>query len=223
MGAECDRGYGHSGVAHGTGEVLGAGSLDAGSRHHSPDRLAEYAEAAVIAGLLVFNATLGFFQEGRAQATLAALKARLALTASVRRDGTWKEIPAAELVPGDTIKLSLGGIVAADATVLDGSILLDQSMLTGESVPIEAGAGLHAFAGALVRRGEATATVTATGPIRSSDGPRNSSVPPMSRGPSKRLSCGWCGTWPMVNGVVIVLVVVRPCPRCRWARSFRSS
>ncbi len=125
--------------------------------------LAEYAEAAVIAGLLVFNATLGFFQEGRAQATLAALKARLALTASVRRDGTWKEIPAAELVPGDTIKLSLGGIVAADATLLDGSILLDQSMLTGESVPIEAGAGLHAFAGALVRRGEATATVTATG------------------------------------------------------------
>ena len=125
--------------------------------------LGEYAEAAVIAGLLVFNAALGFFQEGRAQATLAALKSRLALTASVRRDGAWKDIPATELVPGDLIKLSLGGVVPADARLADGSILLDQSMLTGESVPIEAGPTVQAYAGALVRRGEATAIVTATG------------------------------------------------------------
>jgi H+-transporting ATPase len=125
--------------------------------------LHEYVEAGVIAGLLVFNAALGFFQEGRAQATLAALKSRLALTASVRRDGAWKNIPATELVPGDTMKLSVGGVVAADVKLVDGSILLDQSMLTGESVPIEAGAGLQTYAGALVRRGEATATVTATG------------------------------------------------------------
>ena len=125
--------------------------------------LHEYVEAAVIAGLLAFNAALGFFQEGRAQATLAALKSRLALTASVRRDGAWKNVPATELVPGDTVKLSLGGVVAADAKLTGGSILLDQSMLTGESVPIEAGAGLQTYAGALVRRGEATAIVTATG------------------------------------------------------------
>jgi H+-transporting ATPase len=125
--------------------------------------LREYVEAAVIAGLLVFNAALGFFQEGRAQATLAALKSRLALNASVRRDGGWKNIPATELVPGDTIKLSLGGVVAADAKLIEGSILLDQSMLTGESIPTEAGPGLQTYAGALVRRGEATATVTATG------------------------------------------------------------
>jgi H+-transporting ATPase len=126
--------------------------------------LHEYVEAAVIGGLLVFNAALGFFQEGRAQATLAALKSRLALTASVRRDGVWKTIPATELVPGDAVKLSLGGVVAADVKLVEGSVLLDQSMLTGESVPIEAGPGLQTFAGALVRRGEATATVTATGP-----------------------------------------------------------
>jgi H+-transporting ATPase len=125
--------------------------------------LHEYVEAAVIAGLLVFNAALGFFQEGRAQATLAALKSRLALSASVRRDGVWKVIPAAELVPGDAVKLSLGGVVAADVKLVEGSILLDQSMLTGESVPIEAGPGLQTYAGALVRRGEATAIVTATG------------------------------------------------------------
>ena len=125
--------------------------------------LHEYIEAAVIAALLVFNAALGFFQEGRAQATLAALKSRLALTASVRRDGAWKIIPATDLVPGDTVKLSLGGVVAADVKLTGGSILLDQSMLTGESVPIEAGTGLQTYAGALVKRGEATATVTATG------------------------------------------------------------
>ncbi|MHB2010142.1 MAG: HAD-IC family P-type ATPase, partial [Acidobacteriaceae bacterium] len=120
-------------------------------------------EAAVIAGLLVFNAVLAYFQESRAQATLTALKSRLALNASVRRDGNWKTIPAAELVRGDVVKLSLGGVVAADVHLVDGSVLLDQSMLTGESLPIEAGAGVDTYAGALVRRGEATAEVTATG------------------------------------------------------------
>ena len=124
--------------------------------------LHEYTEAAVIAALLLFNAALGFFNEARAQATLVALKSRLALTASVRRDGAWKTIPASGLVPGDTLKLSLGGVVAADVKLLAGSVLLDQSMLTGESIPIEAGAGLEIYAGALVRRGEATAVVTTT-------------------------------------------------------------
>jgi H+-transporting ATPase len=55
--------------------------------------LGKYIEAAIIAVLLVFNAALGFFQESRAQATLAALKSRLALNASVRRDGVWKMCP----------------------------------------------------------------------------------------------------------------------------------
>src|ERR1700733_4098467 len=125
--------------------------------------LGKYVESGIIAALLVFNAALGLFQESRAQATLAALKSRLALNASVRRDGTWKTIPAEELVPGDVIKLSLGGVVAADAHLTAGEVLLDQSMLTGESVPIEAGVGIETFAGALVRRGEAVAEVTATG------------------------------------------------------------
>jgi H+-transporting ATPase len=125
--------------------------------------LGKYVEAAIIATLLIFNAAVGLLQEGRAQATLAALKSRLALNASVRRDGVWKTIPAAELAPGDVVKLSLGGVVSADARLTGGEILLDQSMLTGESAPIEAGAGLDAYAGALVRRGEAVAEVTATG------------------------------------------------------------
>ncbi|MGB8412418.1 MAG: HAD-IC family P-type ATPase [Candidatus Binatus sp.] len=125
--------------------------------------LGKYVEAAVIAALLVFNAALGFFQESRAQATLAALKSRLALNASVRRDGVWKTVPAVGLVPGDVVKLSLGAVVAADVHIVEGSVLLDQSMLTGESIPIEGGAGAQTYAGALVRRGEAVAKVTATG------------------------------------------------------------
>jgi H+-transporting ATPase len=125
--------------------------------------LGKYVEAAIIAVLLAFNAALGFFQEGRAQATLAALKSRLALNASVCRDNVWATVPAAGLVPGDVVKLSLGAVVAADVRLTEGSVLLDQSMLTGESVPIEAGAGFETYAGALVRRGEAVAEVTATG------------------------------------------------------------
>jgi len=125
--------------------------------------LGKYVEASIIAALLVFNAVLGLFQESRARTTLAALKSRLALNASVRRDGAWKTVPAAELVPGDVVKLSLGGVVAADVHLTGGEVLLDQSMLTGESVPIEAGAGVQTYAGALVRRGEAVAEVTATG------------------------------------------------------------
>src|SRR5580698_3145623 len=125
--------------------------------------LHKYYEAGIIAALLVFNAALAYFQESRAQATLAALKSRLALTASVERDGAWKIVPAAELVCGDVVKLSLGAVVAADVHLTGGSVQLDQSMLTGESLPIEAGPGVDTFSGALVRRGEATALVTATG------------------------------------------------------------
>ena len=125
--------------------------------------LGEYVEASVICGLLLFNASLGFIQEGRASAALAALKKRLAPAALVRRDGAWARLPAAELVPGDLIRLPLGALVPADATVVSGSIMVDQSMLTGESVPVDVGAEGQVYAGAIVRRGQALAEVTATG------------------------------------------------------------
>jgi H+-transporting ATPase len=125
--------------------------------------LHDFVQAAIVFALLVFNAALGYFQSSRAQATLAALKSRLALNASIRRDGVWAVGLATTLVRGDIIKLSLGAIVAADARIVSGEVLLDQSMLTGESVPTEAGAGVQAYAGGLVRRGEAVAEVTATG------------------------------------------------------------
>ncbi len=125
--------------------------------------LGDYAQAGVVALLLAFNAGLGFVQESRARETLDALKSRLALVASARRDEAWANVSAADLVPGDVVKLSLGGVVAADVRLTEGSVLLDQSMLTGESVPVEAGPGTAAYSGALVRRGEALGEVTATG------------------------------------------------------------
>ena len=125
--------------------------------------LGEYVEASAVAFLLLFNAGLGFFQESRAQATLDALKSRLAVTASARRDDVWQTLSAPELVQGDVVKLSRGAVVPADVRLIAGAVLVDQSMLTGESVPIEAGPGFETFAGALIRRGEAVAQITATG------------------------------------------------------------
>jgi len=125
--------------------------------------LDEYVEAAVIGSLLIFNAILGFLQESRATAALAALKTRLAPTALACRDGEWTRRPASELVPGDAIRLPLGALVPADARVVSGSVLVDQSMLTGESVPVDANPGGQVYAGSLVRRGQAIAVVTATG------------------------------------------------------------
>src|ERR1700734_3295479 len=125
--------------------------------------LGDYVEAGVVAVLVIANAAIGFFQEGRAQATLDALKSRLALVAAVQRDGIWTTVPAATLVAGDLVKLSLGSVVAADVRLLEGSILVDQSMLTGESLPVEAGAGAETYAGALIRRGEAVGEIIATG------------------------------------------------------------
>jgi H+-transporting ATPase len=120
-------------------------------------------EAAVIAALLAVNAAIGFIEEGRASKALDLLRQRLVATARVRRDGAWRTVPAAELVPGDLVHLRMGDLAPADIEIGEGSVLLDQSALTGESVPVEAGAGARAYAAAIVRRGEATGVVTATG------------------------------------------------------------
>jgi H+-transporting ATPase len=125
--------------------------------------LGRHAEAVVIAVLLVFNAVLGFVQENRAQNALALLGRRLAVQARVLRDSLWQLLPARELVPGDVIHLRMGDLTPADVCLADGDVLLDQSALTGESVPAEAGAGQTVHAGTVVRRGEATGEVTATG------------------------------------------------------------
>lgn len=125
--------------------------------------LGKWDEAHVIAALIVLNAIVSFVQESRPDRALALLKQRLPVTARVRRDGRWQTLPAPELVPGDALHLRMGDLVPADLRLADGSVLLDQSALTGESLPVEAGAGAVAYAGAVMRRGEATGEITATG------------------------------------------------------------
>ncbi len=119
--------------------------------------------AGVIFLLLLFNASLSFFQEKKASAAMQLLKKKLNVTVRVMRDGKWKLIPAEELVLGDYIRLRMGDFLPADAILSEGTLSIDQSLLTGESLPIEALAGQLVFAGALVIRGEAFAQVTATG------------------------------------------------------------
>ncbi len=118
----------------------------------------------IILLLLLANGAIGFWEEHQAGNAIAALKARLAIKARVRRDGKWINPAARELVPGDAIRLRLGDIVPADARLLDGdAIEVDESALTGESLPATRKAGDAVFSGSIVRRGEIGALVYATG------------------------------------------------------------
>lgn len=121
-------------------------------------------EAIIIGLLLVFNACLGFAQERRAQSALALLRKRLPVKTRVLREGQWLVIPSEELVPGDFIHVRMGDVMPADIRLADGELQVDQSTLTGESLPREAGVGESAFAGAVVLHGEASGEVIATGP-----------------------------------------------------------
>jgi len=118
----------------------------------------------IILVLLCANATIGFWEEREAGNAIDALKARLAIKARVKRDGKWITPPAKELVPGDIIRLRLGDIVPADARLLKGDeVSVDQSALTGESLPAEKNPGDAVFSGSIIRRGEIGALVYATG------------------------------------------------------------
>jgi H+-transporting ATPase len=118
----------------------------------------------IILVLLLANATIGFWEEREAGNAIDALKARLAIKARVKRDGKWVTPSAKDLVPGDAIRLRLGDIVPADARLLDGDeISVDQSALTGESLPATRKTGEAVFSGSIVRRGEIDALVYATG------------------------------------------------------------
>jgi H+-transporting ATPase len=118
----------------------------------------------IILVLLLANAVVGFWEEHEAGNAIAALKAKLAIKARVQRDGKWINPPARELVPGDVIRLRLGDIVPADARLLAGdAVELDQSALTGESLPATAKPGDAVFSGSIVRQGEIGALVYATG------------------------------------------------------------
>jgi H+-transporting ATPase len=130
--------------------------LSAAARH--------WPDFGVILLLLLANAVVGFWEEHQAGNAIAALKATLAIKARVKRDGKWVNPAARELVPGDAIRLRLGDIVPADARLLDGDeVSVDQSALTGESLPATRKSGDAIFSGSIVRRGEIGALVYATG------------------------------------------------------------
>ena len=114
--------------------------------------------------LLLFNAVVGFWQEHEAANAVEALKKQLALKARVRRDGKWTEMDATGLVPGDVIRLRLGDIIPADVKLAEGDYLsVDQSALTGESLPVDKKPGDVAYSGSVAKQGEMVAVVTATG------------------------------------------------------------
>jgi len=118
----------------------------------------------IILFLLFSNAVVAFWEEHQAGNEIAALRAKLAVTAKALRDGKWGAPQVAELVPGDVIRLRLGDIVPADARLLAGDpVQVDQSALTGESLPATRKPGEAVFSGSIIKRGEADAMVYATG------------------------------------------------------------
>ena len=118
----------------------------------------------IITALLLLNAVVGFWQEKKADNAIELLKQRLALKARVLRDTNWLEVPARELVPGDVIRIRLGDIIPADAKLVKGDYLLvDESALTGESLPAEKKISDVTYAGSIARQGEMDALVTDTG------------------------------------------------------------
>ena len=125
--------------------------------------LGKLAEALIILVLLSFNALLSFSEQNRASKALEQLKERLRIDARVMRDNTWQTIPASNLVPGDLVHVRGGDIVPADISLSDGEVEIDQSTLTGESTPVERGRQDLIYSASVVRRGEATGTVKATG------------------------------------------------------------
>jgi H+-transporting ATPase len=118
----------------------------------------------IIMIMLFVNAGLDFYQEHKALNAIEVLKKKLARVAIVLRDGKWQEIPARELVPGDIIKIKIGDIIPADVKLIAGEyILVDQSALTGESLPVTKKPGDVAYSNSIVKQGEMTALVIATG------------------------------------------------------------
>jgi H+-transporting ATPase len=126
--------------------------------------LGHWDDLAVILLMLFINAGVGFWQEFKADNAIALLKQRLALKARVKRDGAWKDIEARLLVPGDVVLVKLGNVVPADMKLIEGAYLsVDQSALTGESLPVDKKIGDDAYSGSIAKQGEMTGLVTETG------------------------------------------------------------
>lgn len=126
--------------------------------------IGHWSDFTVITVLLLLNAFIDHFQQEKAGKAMAALKKNLATKTRVLRNGQWQDLEAAELVPGDIIRIKLGDIIPADVKLLEGEYLqIDQSALTGESLPVTRNTGDVAYSGSIARKGHMTAVVYATG------------------------------------------------------------
>ena len=126
--------------------------------------IGHWEDFVIISMLLALNAVVGFWQEHKADNAIELLKQKLALIARVLRDSKWIQVPARELVPGDIVRIRLGDIVPSDVKLLEGEYLLvDQSALTGESLPVEKNISDIGYAGSVIRQGEMDALVVTTG------------------------------------------------------------
>ncbi|CAI0417878.1 unnamed protein product [Linum tenue] len=144
--------------------VMEAAAIMAIALAHGDDKPTDYHDFVGIILLLIINSTISFIEENNAGNAAAALMARLAPKAKILRDGKWNEEDAAELVPGDIISIKLGDIIPADARLLEGDPLkIDQSALTGESLPVTRGPGGVIYSGSTCKQGELEAIVIATG------------------------------------------------------------
>jgi len=121
------------------------------------------ADALIVGGLLITNAIIGFWEEQKASRAVEELKAKLQIQARALRDAAWTLIPARELVPGDILRIRSGDLIPADLKIIHGSLAVDESALTGESLPLEKTTGDLLDAGSVLKRGEATAVVVRTG------------------------------------------------------------
>lgn len=125
--------------------------------------LHRYPDLYIVTGLLVFNSILGFVEEQRASSVVETLKQKLQVTARVLREGTWRNLSARELVPGDILRTRSGDFVPADVKIIDGELEVDQSALTGESLGVEKRPDGVLYSGSVVKRGEANGIVISTG------------------------------------------------------------
>ncbi|MHB1697670.1 MAG: plasma-membrane proton-efflux P-type ATPase [bacterium] len=127
--------------------------------------LGKFTEAYVIIGLILFNAIISFTQEHKADEALKLLKQQLKIITRVLRDEKWIKLSAEELVPGDIIHLRMGDLVPADTEIISGNVMVDQSSLTGESQPVDREPGGTIYSGSIIKRGEVTCKVIATGAL----------------------------------------------------------
>ncbi|RCH82098.1 hypothetical protein CU098_002499, partial [Rhizopus stolonifer] len=132
----------------------------------------DWLDFGIILALLFINALIGFIEEAKAESALDALRQTLALKTRCWRNGELVEINVKELVPGDIIVLRIGDIIPADAKLLglgvngeinETELQIDQSALTGESLPVAKKKGSTVYSSSIVKQGQNLAIVTKTG------------------------------------------------------------